>query len=119
MVVGNSVGTVSPLAITDIPRACWRGHGSKAGGNQRGDSHSGQIDLNAPGSPEAPLHISLRPSPRRHYVFTVSPDPILSLDLPGITKVKSGKVREVFAQLKQDGTLRQLSQKWIGADISQ
>jgi phosphoribosylaminoimidazole-succinocarboxamide synthase len=26
----------------------------------------------------------------------VSPDPILSLDLPGITKVKSGKVREVF-----------------------
>lgn len=29
------------------------------------------------------------------------------------------KVREVFAQLKQDGTLSQLSQKWIGADISQ
>ena len=26
----------------------------------------------------------------------MSPDPILSLDLPGITKVKSGKVREVF-----------------------
>ena len=96
MVVGNSVGTVSPLAITDISRSCWRGHGSKAGGNHRGDSHSGQIDLNAPGSPEAPLHISLRPSPLRHYVFAVSPDPILSLDLPGITKVKSGKVREVF-----------------------
>nr|WP_186350785.1 ABC transporter substrate-binding protein [Pseudomonas proteolytica] len=29
------------------------------------------------------------------------------------------KVREVFAQLKQDGTLSKLSQKWIGADISQ
>lgn len=29
------------------------------------------------------------------------------------------KVREVFAQLKQDGTLSQLSKKWIGADISQ
>ena len=29
------------------------------------------------------------------------------------------KVREVFAQLKQDGTLSTLSQKWIGADISQ
>ena len=29
-----------------------------------------------------------------------------------------GKVREVFAQLKQDGTLSKLSQKWIGADIS-
>jgi len=28
------------------------------------------------------------------------------------------KVREVFAQLKQDGTLSVLSQKWIGADIS-
>jgi phosphoribosylaminoimidazole-succinocarboxamide synthase len=28
--------------------------------------------------------------------LAVSPDPILSLDLPGITKVKSGKVREVF-----------------------
>ncbi|MGY4491589.1 ABC transporter substrate-binding protein [gamma proteobacterium L18] len=28
------------------------------------------------------------------------------------------KVREVFAQLKQDGTLSKLSQKWIGADIS-
>lgn len=28
------------------------------------------------------------------------------------------KVREVFAQLKQDGTLSALSQKWIGADIS-
>jgi polar amino acid transport system substrate-binding protein len=27
-------------------------------------------------------------------------------------------VREVFAQLKQDGTLSKLSQKWIGADIS-
>ncbi|MCE2826715.1 MAG: phosphoribosylaminoimidazolesuccinocarboxamide synthase, partial [Verrucomicrobium sp.] len=26
----------------------------------------------------------------------MSPDPILSLDLPGIPKVKSGKVREVF-----------------------
>ncbi|MGL4272207.1 MAG: amino acid ABC transporter substrate-binding protein, partial [Pseudomonas paracarnis] len=26
--------------------------------------------------------------------------------------------REVFAQLKQDGTLSALSQKWIGADIS-
>ena len=30
-----------------------------------------------------------------------------------------GKVREVFAQLKKDGTLSALSQKWIGADISQ
>ncbi|MEG2390866.1 MAG: amino acid ABC transporter substrate-binding protein, partial [Pseudomonas sp.] len=29
------------------------------------------------------------------------------------------KVREVFAQLKQDGTLSKLSHKWIGADISQ
>ncbi len=28
------------------------------------------------------------------------------------------KVREVFAQLKQDGTLARISQKWIGADIS-
>ncbi|UFH51233.1 ABC transporter substrate-binding protein [Pseudomonas sp. KNUC1026] len=28
------------------------------------------------------------------------------------------KVREVFAQLKADGTLARLSQKWIGADIS-
>ena len=28
-------------------------------------------------------------------------------------------LREVFAQLKQDGTLSKLSQKWIGADISQ
>ncbi len=28
------------------------------------------------------------------------------------------KVRQVFAQLKQDGTLSKLSQKWIGADIS-
>ena len=28
------------------------------------------------------------------------------------------QVREVFAQLKQDGTLSALSQKWIGADIS-
>lgn len=28
------------------------------------------------------------------------------------------KVREVFAQLKQDGTLTRISQKWIGADIS-
>jgi hypothetical protein len=27
-------------------------------------------------------------------------------------------VREVFVQLKQDGTLSKLSQKWIGADIS-
>ena len=41
-------------------------------------------------------HISLRAEPLRHYFFAVSPDPILSLDLPGITKVKSGKVREVF-----------------------
>lgn len=31
----------------------------------------------------------------------------------------NAKVREVFAQLKQDGTLSKLSQKWIGADISQ
>ncbi|QIB05769.1 transporter substrate-binding domain-containing protein [Pseudomonas fluorescens] len=31
----------------------------------------------------------------------------------------NGKVREVFAQLKQDGTLSKLSQKWIGADITQ
>lgn len=30
----------------------------------------------------------------------------------------NAKVREVFAQLKQDGTLSKLSQKWIGADIS-
>lgn len=28
------------------------------------------------------------------------------------------KVRDVFAQLKQDGTLARISQKWIGADIS-
>jgi len=28
------------------------------------------------------------------------------------------KVRDVFAQLKQDGTLSKLSQKWIGANIS-
>lgn len=28
------------------------------------------------------------------------------------------KVREVFAELKKDGTLSKLSQKWIGADIS-
>lgn len=28
------------------------------------------------------------------------------------------EVREVFAQLKQDGTLVRISQKWIGADIS-
>ena len=28
------------------------------------------------------------------------------------------KVREVFAELKADGTLTRLSQKWIGADIS-
>lgn len=28
------------------------------------------------------------------------------------------KVREVFAELKKDGTLSTLSQKWIGADIS-
>ncbi|WP_434706788.1 transporter substrate-binding domain-containing protein [Pseudomonas sp. D4-18] len=31
----------------------------------------------------------------------------------------NSKVQEVFAQLKQDGTLSKLSQKWIGADISQ
>ena len=45
MVVGNSVGTVSPLAITDIPRACWHGHGSKAGGDCPEDRHSGQPRL--------------------------------------------------------------------------
>lgn len=28
------------------------------------------------------------------------------------------KVRQVFAELKADGTLAKLSQKWIGADIS-
>jgi len=28
------------------------------------------------------------------------------------------KVRQVFAELKQDGTLSKISQKWIGADIS-
>lgn len=31
---------------------------------------------------------------------------------------KVREVREVFAQLKQDGTLVRISQKWIGADIS-
>ncbi len=30
----------------------------------------------------------------------------------------NAKVRQVFAELKQDGTLTRLSQKWIGADIS-
>lgn len=30
----------------------------------------------------------------------------------------NAKVQQVFAELKQDGTLSRLSQKWIGADIS-
>ena len=30
----------------------------------------------------------------------------------------NAKVREVFEELKKDGTLSKLSQKWIGADIS-
>jgi phosphoribosylaminoimidazole-succinocarboxamide synthase len=61
-------------------------------------------------------HISLRAEPLRHYFFAVSPDPILSLDLPGITKVKSGKVREVFDlgdSLLFVATDRQISHFWF------
>jgi hypothetical protein len=34
--------------------------------------------------------------PRRAFIFRAMNKPILQLDLPGIKKVRSGKVREVF-----------------------
>jgi len=44
---------------------------------------------------------------------------------PNVVAVEKGdaqwnaKVTQVISQLKADGTLSKISQKWIGADISQ
>ncbi|WP_223453514.1 transporter substrate-binding domain-containing protein, partial [Pseudomonas sp. GL-RE-19] len=44
---------------------------------------------------------------------------------PNVVAIEKGdpqwnaKVTEVVTQLKADGTLSKISQKWIGADISQ
>jgi polar amino acid transport system substrate-binding protein len=55
--------------------------------------------------------------------FKIAGDPLYAE--PNVVAIEKGdpqwnaKVTEVVTQLKADGTLSKISQKWIGADISQ
>ena len=67
--------------------------------------------------------VTAQPRLNQDQRFKLAGEPLYSE--PNSVAIEKGdpqwdaKVREVFAQLKQDGTLSKLSQKWIGADISQ